>query len=77
MKDQKSRIYNGNNAPSPIPWQVSMEINGKFQCGGTILDAKTILTANHCIGGMDPSYVTVSAGLIDRTNLTSAQVKHR
>ena len=84
MKDESSRIYHGNTAPTPIPWQVQMEVNvllWVFSCGGTILDSKTILTAAHCIyneyGSLkDPSEIRVSAGLTDRTNLTSAQVKH-
>ena len=84
LKDESARIYHGNTAPTPIPWQVQMEVNGFlrfFICGGTILDSKTILTAAHCIyneyGSLkDPSEIRVSAGLTDRTNLTSAQVKH-
>ena len=84
MKDESARIYHGSTAPSPIPWQVQMEVNvllWVFSCGGTILDSKTILTAAHCIyneyGSLkDPSEIRVSAGLTDRTNLTSAQVKH-
>ena len=76
MNDESSRIYHGNTAPSPIPWQVQMEVNGGFSCGGTILDSKTILTASHCILGIDPNVVRVSAGLTHRTNLTGAQVKH-
>ena len=44
-----SRIVNGENAPEPIPWQVSLWKKGKFYCGGTILDEKTILTARHCV----------------------------
>ena len=79
LKDENSRIYHGNTAPSPIPWQVQMEVNvllWVFSCGGTILDSKTILTAAHCIYNKDPSVIRVSAGLTDRTNLTGAQVKH-
>ena len=79
MKDESARIYHGSTAPSPIPWQVQMEVNGLlrfFNCGGTILDSKTILTASHCILSIDPNVVRVSAGLTHRTNLTGAQVKH-
>merc|ERR1712214_127915 len=45
------RIVGGAAAPSPIPWQVSMrqcQSGGCHYCGGTVLDAKTILTAAHC-----------------------------
>merc|ERR1719211_707461 len=42
------RIVGGEAAPSMIPWQVAM-LSGDWQfCGGTILDACTILTAAHC-----------------------------
>ena len=55
------RIVGGQDASSEIPWQVSVRagndvfIGGTFiassgmhWCGGTILDAKTILSAAHC-----------------------------
>ena len=41
-----SEIVGGQSAPSPIPWQVS--IQGGVNCGGTILDAYTVLSAGHC-----------------------------
>ena len=45
------RIIAGQDAPSPIPWQVSLQspyYSGTHYCGGSILDHKTILTAAHC-----------------------------
>merc|ERR1719491_1412260 len=55
------RIVGGTNAAGVVPWQVSIrdneqgaDDNGKpyekntHFCGGTILDAKTILSAAHC-----------------------------
>merc|ERR1711992_7874 len=45
---QDAKIVGGEEAPSMIPWQVAM-LSGDWQfCGGTILDACTILTAAHC-----------------------------
>ena len=38
------RIVGGQDAPSPIPWQVYKGAG----CGGTILDPTTILSAAHC-----------------------------
>ena len=40
-----SEIVGGQSAPSPIPWQVSIQ---GVNCGGTILDAYTVLSAGHC-----------------------------
>ena len=39
-----TRIHGGEDAPSPIPWQVSKE----YGCSGTILDSTTVLSAAHC-----------------------------
>ena len=55
------RIIGGSNAAGVVPWQVSLrnvhsgldadmkpfEMSEHY-CGGTILDAKTILSAAHC-----------------------------
>ena len=43
-----AEIVGGQIAPSPIPWQVSVQIGGSHFCGGTILDSYTILSAAHC-----------------------------
>ena len=43
-----AEIVGGQVAPSPIPWQVSVQIGGLHFCGGTILDSYTILSAAHC-----------------------------
>ena len=50
-------IIQGQTAPEPIPWQAHMRQGSPWSfsyfCGGTILDAKTILTAAHCYYGKD------------------------
>ena len=38
------RIVGGQEAPSPIPWQVYKGAG----CSGTILDSTTVLSAAHC-----------------------------
>ena len=38
------RIVGGQDAPSPIPWQVWLAGG----CGATILDPTTLLSASHC-----------------------------
>merc|ERR1712018_147468 len=43
------RIVGGQDASGPIPWQASIQTSGGFHfCGGTVLDAKTVLCARHC-----------------------------
>ena len=39
---QPAEIVGGQIAPSPIPWQVSVQIEGNHICGGTILDTYTV-----------------------------------
>ena len=58
--DLNSRIVGGSEAESPIPWQVRWN-----DCGGTILDEYTILTAAHC--GTN-SYRRVLAGALSLQN---------
>ena len=57
LASASNRIINGKTAPSPIPWQVHLRQGSpsvfSYFCGGTIIDAKTILTAAHCFHGMN------------------------
>ena len=61
--NKADRIVGGKDAPSNIPWQVSIrqglksELSnangvwlgrGNHWCGGTILDSWTVLSAAHC-----------------------------
>ena len=59
------RIVGGQEAPSPIPWQVYKGAG----CSGTILDSTTVLSAAHC-----PYYIneSIRAGSINR--LSGGQV---
>ena len=45
---EPAEIVGGQIAPSPIPWQVSLQKGGAHFCGGIILDTFTILSAAHC-----------------------------
>ena len=46
---EPAEIVGGQKAPSPIPWQVSLQrFGGAHFCGGIILDTFTILSAAHC-----------------------------
>ena len=51
-----AEIVGGKPAPSPIPWQASVQ-SGDYQsgyfhfCGATILDEFTLISAAHCFDG--------------------------
>merc|ERR1739844_51340 len=75
------RIIQGQQAPAPIPWQAHMRQGSptggfSYFCGGTILDAKTILTAAHCYyQNPTASNYFIAAGATHVTD-SSAQVAY-
>ena len=61
-----SEIVGGQSAPSPIPWQVSIQ---GVNCGGTILDAYTVLSAGHCFDqGVTINGKSIRAGSTQRSS---------
>lgn len=46
----KGRIIDGNPASrGEYPWMVSLHYKGNFVCGGSIFNARTIITVAHCV----------------------------
>ena len=84
------RIVGGTNAAGVVPWQVSIrdnesgaDDNGKpyeknlHFCGGTILDAKTILSAAHCFPNgqkEDLTFRQIMAGSVNVQDTKTSQV---
>jgi len=73
------RIVGGEAAPSPIPWQVSVRQGqsgwGHF-CGGTILDAKTVMCAAHCFTkDQSMSGYYIAAGMTDRKDNNAQKIE--
>merc|ERR1711935_530237 len=69
------RIVGGANAGSTIPWQVSLRNSASGDdhfCGGTILDANTVLSAAHCFHNGHQGVVAV-AGAHKRSVNTGVQ----
>jgi len=71
------RIVGGQAASSPIPWQVSVrqgQSGGGHFCGGTILDAKTVMCAAHCFTtGQSMNGYYITAGITNRNSNSGAQ----
>jgi len=64
------RIVGGEDAEAhEYPWQVGVEINGRFPwCGGTLISAREVLTAAHCTYDRMKSRIKVIVGENDITD---------
>ena len=63
---ESSRVIGGGQAnKNSIPWQVSLAADGTFQCGGTIICSRFVMTAAHCVEAGRGSYLTPSAVTIN------------
>ncbi|KAB0797802.1 hypothetical protein PPYR_08795 [Photinus pyralis] len=57
------RVVGGQNAPDgAFPYQVSIRVAGEHNCGGSIIDATTILTAAHCLSGFEDMRMDITVG---------------
>lgn len=66
------RIVGGTAATiQSYPYQIALLYNGQFICGGTIIEASTILTAAHCIPTTTPTVWSVRAGATSRSRSDS------
>ena len=63
-----AEIVGGQDAPSPIPWQVSVQKWNSHFCGATILDNSTLLSAAHCFEGSTSNGISIKAGSVSRTS---------
>ena len=64
-----AEIVGGQDAPSPIQWQVSVQSGNFHFCGATILDESTLLCAAHCFPGSPSTYgKTIRAGSTEKSS---------
>lgn len=57
-------MVNGENAsPHAWPWQISLRVNGRHICGGSLIAPNWVVTAAHCVDrNPRPSGYTVVVG---------------
>jgi len=68
------RIVGGGDAPDgAAPYQVSLQVNRRHNCGGALINDQWVLTADHCIQGYSPSQLEIFAGA---QNLKSEDGQH-
>ena len=63
-KPFSARVVNGENAPQHAwPWQISLRVNGRHICGGSLIENDWVVTAAHCVDrNPRPSGYTVVVG---------------
>ncbi|XP_055985657.1 serine protease 44-like [Sorex fumeus] len=66
------RIFGGRPAHEKAwPWQVSLSVNGRHICGGSLIAGQWVLTAAHCIAGHNDYLVKMGDTLVfNNTNTT-------
>ena len=69
------RIVGGfESVPHSWPWIVSLRVRDHF-CGGTLIDARHVLTAAHCVTRSSTSTLRVVAGLHQRLNTSTGRAQ--
>ncbi|KAG8623745.1 hypothetical protein KVT40_008721 [Elsinoe batatas] len=65
----KENIVGGTAASAgEFPFIVSIQRSGSHFCGGTLVNANTVVTAGHCTEGLSTSGLTIRAGSLSRSS---------
>lgn len=68
------RVVGGEfSYPGYWPWLVMINKDGKFHCGGVILDETWIMTAAHCVHRFSQYYYDVRAGVLRRRSFSPTE----
>lgn len=70
VRGRAQRIVGGSvTLAHEYPWLVGLSKQGKMYCGGSLITKKHILTAAHCINGMEPADIRVTQNAQYRWNI--------
>jgi len=71
------RIVNGNRtSPGAYPWAVGIQFGDKLYCGGSVITNRFIITAAHCVKGINERRIKLILGDHDRRQTEPAQETH-
>lgn len=51
------------------PFQISLQYFGSHRCGGSILTNEWIITAAHCVSGINANYLEVAIGVTEQSDV--------
>ncbi|KAK2170739.1 hypothetical protein LSH36_1g25004 [Paralvinella palmiformis] len=75
--DDSTKIVNGVDAsPGEFPHQAQLLYNGAHRCGGSLVHACYMLTAKHCVSGLDKADLTVRLGEHKRSDSDPFMTEH-
>ena len=76
LGEDADEIVGGTNTTiAAHPWQIALTTNGAFQfCGGSIINASWVLTAQHCVADLS-SDMRVVAGITNKSQQTTGQIR--
>ncbi|KAF5299444.1 hypothetical protein FQR65_LT01024 [Abscondita terminalis] len=67
MSNRQIRVVGGNvTKVNEFPWLAGLSKNGEFLCGATVLTRRHLLTAAHCVSGLDYRSMSIALGDHDR-----------
>lgn len=73
--DTDEIVGGANTTIAAHPWQVALTTASNFQfCGGSIINASWVLTAQHCVAGGDGD-MRVVAGVTRKSQPTTGQIR--
>ncbi|CAB3376967.1 Hypothetical predicted protein [Cloeon dipterum] len=74
---ETQRLYGGHDSRLDAhPWHALLEnINTNLTCGGSLISTKAVLTAAHCIFGLNASDFDVTIGMYDEKSVDSHKIQ--